>query len=101
MSTAGTTQRPRPRLPRQAAGGHYPVVVIGAGQAGLGMSYCLAEDGIDHLVFERNRIGHEWRERRWDSFCLVTPNWQCRLRGYPYQGQDPDGFMSREEIVAY
>src|SRR5487761_41747 len=101
MSTAEITERPRPGLPRQAGGGHYPVIVIGAGQAGLAMSYCLTGHGIDHLVFERNRIGHEWRERRWDSFCLVTPNWQCRLPGYPYQGGDPDGFMTKDEIVAY
>jgi putative flavoprotein involved in K+ transport len=101
MSTSGTTQLPRSGPPRQVGSAHYPAVVIGAGQAGLAMSYCLGEDGIDHLVLERHRIGHEWRERRWDSFCLVTPNWQCQLPGYPYQGRDPDGFMAKDEIVAY
>ena len=101
MNTAGTTQRPVPGPPRQAGGRHYPAIVIGAGQAGLAMSHCLVGYGIDHVVLERHRIGHEWRERRWDSFCLVTPNWQCQLPGYPYQGPDPDGFMAREEIVAY
>jgi putative flavoprotein involved in K+ transport len=82
-------------------GAHYPVAVVGGGQAGLSISYCLRERGIEHIVVERNRAGHEWRERRWDSFCLVTPNWQCRLPGFPYQGDDPDGFMGRDEIIRY
>ncbi|WP_449301419.1 MSMEG_0569 family flavin-dependent oxidoreductase [Prauserella oleivorans] len=77
------------------------VAVIGGGQAGLSMSYCLTEAGIDHVVLERDRPGHEWRERRWDSFCLVTPNWQCRLPGFPYDGDDPHGFMLRDEVVDY
>jgi putative flavoprotein involved in K+ transport len=78
-----------------------PVIVVGGGQAGLSMSYCLKRRGIEHLVFERRRLAHEWREARWDSFCLVTPNWQCQLPGFPYTGDEPDGFMGREEIVAY
>jgi len=80
---------------------HRSVVVIGGGQAGLSMSWFLTREGIDHVVLERDRIGVEWRSRRWDSFCLVTPNWQCALPGYPYAGGDPDGFMVRDEIVAY
>ncbi|MFJ4790665.1 MSMEG_0569 family flavin-dependent oxidoreductase [Streptomyces sp. NPDC088794] len=86
---------------RRLAGAHFPVAVIGGGQAGLSVSHCLRERGIEHVVVEANRVGHEWRSRRWDSFCLVTPNWQCRLPGYPYRGDDPDGFMVREEIVRY
>jgi putative flavoprotein involved in K+ transport len=80
---------------------HRAVVVVGGGQAGLSMSYCLTQRGVDHLVLERGRIGGEWRDRRWDSFCLVTPNWQCNLPGHPYSGDDPDGFMVRDEIVRY
>jgi putative flavoprotein involved in K+ transport len=83
------------------ASGHRSVAVIGAGQAGLAMSYCLRQRGIDHVVLERHRVGYEWRERRWDSFCLVTPNWQCQLPGFPYQGGDPDGFMVGPQIVRY
>lgn len=92
-------------VPAQAGGDlegvQRSVVVVGGGQAGLAMSYCLTQRGVDHLVLERDRIGHEWRDRRWDSFCLVTPNWQCQLPGFPYPGDDPDGFMVRDEIVQY
>lgn len=80
---------------------HHSVVVVGGGQAGLAMSYCLKERGIDHLIFEKNQIGYAWREKRWDSFCLVTPNWQCQLPGFPYPGSDPQGFMVKDEIVQY
>ena len=54
--------------------GHVSVAVVGGGQAGLAMSWHLRQSGTDHVVFERDRFGHEWRDRRWDSFCLVTPN---------------------------
>lgn len=80
---------------------HYQVIIIGGGQAGLSVSYCLKQRGIEHIIFEKQNIGHEWRSRRWDTFCLVTPNWQCQLPGYPYSGKDPDGFMTKDEIVSY
>jgi putative flavoprotein involved in K+ transport len=80
---------------------YFPVVIVGGGQAGLSMSYCLASRNIRHLVLERRRIAHAWREQRWDSFCLVTPNWQCRLPGHPYRGSDPEGFMVKDQIVKY
>jgi putative flavoprotein involved in K+ transport len=80
---------------------YVPVIIIGAGQAGLSMSYHLTARQIKHLVLERFSAGHAWREQRWDSFCLVTPNWQCRLPGHPYNGSDPDGFMVKDEIVKY
>jgi glycine/D-amino acid oxidase-like deaminating enzyme len=75
-------------------------IVIGGGQAGLAVSRGLVEMGVDHVVLERGRIGETWR-RRWDSFCLVTPNWSAQLPGHPYDGNDPDGFMPRDEIVEY
>jgi len=80
---------------------HYAVVVIGGGHAGLSMSYLLKERGIEHVVLEKNRVAHAWRSDRWDSFCLVTPNWQCRLPNFPYAGDDPLGFMKKDEIVRY
>lgn len=81
---------------------HYSVVIIGAGQAGLAMSYWLQKNNIDHLVLEKsNSIAHNWRDERWDNFCLVTPNWQCQLPGYPYRGSDPHGFMVKDQIIEY
>ena len=84
-----------------AMGSHYSVIIVGGGQAGLSISYCLHQRQIDHIVFEKHRIGHSWRSQRWDSFCLVTPNWQCQLPGYAYPGNDPNGFMKKDEIVQY
>ena len=81
--------------------GHIPVVVVGGGQAGLSVSHYLKKRGIGHVVLEKHRIGHAWRTDRWDTFCLVTPNWQCALPDFPYTGPDPDGFMVKDEIVAY
>jgi putative flavoprotein involved in K+ transport len=75
-------------------------VVVGAGQAGLAVSRELGEAEVPHVVLERGRVGQTWRGR-WDSFCLVTPNWSVRLPGHPYDGDDPDGFMPRDEVVAY
>ena len=54
---------------------HYDVIIVGGGQAGLSVSYCLQKHGVDHMIFEKHRIGHSWRNDRWDTFCLVTPNW--------------------------
>lgn len=80
----------------------FSVIIVGAGQAGLSMSYCLRKKNIDHLVLEKSeQVASNWRHQRWDSFCLVTPNWQCQLPGYPYPGDDPHGFMVKEEIIAY
>lgn len=76
------------------------VVVIGAGQAGLATSCELTQAGVEHVVLERGRLGQGWRDR-WDSFCLVTPNWSVRLPGHPYDGNDPDGYLARDSIVAY
>jgi putative flavoprotein involved in K+ transport len=76
------------------------VVVVGAGQAGLATSHELARSGLPHVVLERGRVGESWRNR-WDSFCLVTPNWTVQLPGGTYDGDDPDGFMPRDELVAF
>src|SRR6478752_5865371 len=76
------------------------VVVIGAGQAGLSISHELSARGVEHVVLERGGVGETWRGR-WDSFCLVSPNWATQLPGHPYDGDDPDGYLPRDEIVAY
>ena len=76
------------------------VVVVGAGQAGLATSHELTRAGVSHLVLERERIAETWR-KRWDSFCLVTPNWTVQLPGGTYEGAEPDGFMLRDEVIAF
>ena len=77
------------------------IAVIGAGQAGLATSWYLSQAGADHVVFDSGRIAETWRSRRWDSFCLVTPNQAVKLPGAAYQGPDPDGFMSLAELIAF
>ncbi|WP_288337579.1 NAD(P)-binding domain-containing protein, partial [uncultured Gordonia sp.] len=80
---------------------HIPVVIVGGGQAGLSVSWYLAKAHIDHVVIESDTPMHAWADTRWDNFTLVTPNWHCRLPGYSYDGADPDGFMTRDEVVAW
>ena len=79
---------------------HVEAAVIGGGQAGLAVSHELKGLGIEHVVLERGRVAQTWRDR-WDSFCLVTPNWATQLPAYTYEGADPDGYMPRDEIVAF
>jgi putative flavoprotein involved in K+ transport len=77
------------------------VAVIGAGQAGLATSWFLTQSGVDHVVLEAGGVADTWRKRRWDSFCLVTPNWSVQLPGAKYDGTDPDGFLPLAELVDY
>lgn len=78
------------------------VAIIGAGQAGLSVSYYLQKMGIlNQIIFEKNEIAHSWKNERWDNFSLVTPNFQCRLPDHDYAGSDPSGFMLKQEIVEY
>jgi putative flavoprotein involved in K+ transport len=77
------------------------VVIIGGGQAGLALSYYLTKQGRAHLVLEQGQVGETWRSGRWDSFTLNTPNWMTQLPGFACQGDDPDGFLPREDIVDY
>jgi cation diffusion facilitator CzcD-associated flavoprotein CzcO len=76
----------------------YDVVVVGEGQAGLSISHELSHAGVEHVVLERSLIAATWGSR-WDSFCLVTPNWMTNLPGQAYAGTDPDGFMPRDDLV--
>ena len=77
-------------------------VVVGGGQAGLAISYYLKQEGRDHVVLERTpAVANAWRNQRWDSFTLVTPNFQVRMPGAEYDGNDPYGFMPLPEVVKY
>ncbi len=76
-------------------------VIVGAGQAGLAMSYCLSQRGREHIVLERARIAERWRTQRWDSLMFQFPNWSIELPGRSYAGSDPEGFSHQNEIVAF
>ena len=78
---------------------HLPVIITGGGRAGLSVSWYLCAAGIEHLVLERAGKFESWRNNRWDSLCLITLNWQCRLPGWPYRGPDPDGFVLGDQVV--
>lgn len=87
-------------LDSRAMGNTLDVVIVGAGQAGLATSHELAGHGVSHVLLEKGRVGQAWRGR-WESFCLVTPNWSMQLPDQPYDGQDPDAFDPRDEIVGF
>ena len=65
------------------------------------MSRCLCDRSIDHVVLERGEIAHTWRTERWDSLRLLTPNWQSRLPGFSYDGDDPDGYRTVAEVIEF
>jgi len=79
---------------------HIETVIIGGGQGGLATSYHLTQRGREHLVLEQAaQPANAWRNDRWDSFTFVTPNWSFRLPGAEYEGDDPHGFMARDQII--
>lgn len=76
------------------------VLIVGGGQSGLAMSHLLTGRGIDHVVLERGEVAHSWRHERWDSLHLVIPNRYWLMPGMAYDGDRPDGFMSKNQVVA-
>ena len=77
------------------------VIVIGAGHAGLATSFLLSKHGVKHVVLERGEVANSWRKERWESLQLLTPNWQTRLPGFQYNGEDPDGYMGMAELIGF
>jgi putative flavoprotein involved in K+ transport len=81
---------------------HTDTIIVGGGQAGLATSYWLKQHRHEHIILEgAAQAANAWRNDRWDSFTLVTPNWATRMPGAESPGSDPNGFMPRDEIVAY
>lgn len=76
-------------------------LVIGGGQAGLAMSYCLRQRGQEHVILERHGVAERWRSERWDSLAFQSPNWNVRLPGFAFSAADPDAFASRDEIFRF
>jgi putative flavoprotein involved in K+ transport len=80
----------------------FDTVIVGGGQAGLAISYYLKKQNRRHVVLEQApAVANAWRTQRWDSFTLVTPNFQVRMPGAEYAGNDPYSFMSLREVVTY
>jgi putative flavoprotein involved in K+ transport len=79
----------------------HETVIVGGGHAGLAMSHQLSRRGGAHIVLERGRVAERWRSERWDSLHFQFPNWSLALPGQPYDGPQPDGFSSRDEVVAF
>jgi putative flavoprotein involved in K+ transport len=74
-------------------------LIVGAGQAGLALSYWLGQAGVEHVLMDRSpQLGGAWQDR-WDGFYLNTPNFSIDLPGMPYEGPEPEGFMPRDEAV--
>jgi putative flavoprotein involved in K+ transport len=80
--------------------GEIDTVVVGAGQAGLIMSYHLGRAGREHVVLDRREtLGGGWQDR-WDAFQLVSPSWTTGLPGFPYDGPEPDEYLHRDGVIA-
>ena len=80
---------------------HVNTLIVGAGQAGLAMSAHLSQQGIDHLVLERDRIAERWRTARWDSLVANGPAWHDRFPMLEFEDCDGDGFPTRDSVVHY
>jgi putative flavoprotein involved in K+ transport len=80
---------------------HVETIIVGGGHSGLAMSYWLSQAGREHLVLERGRIAERWHSERWDSLCVLTPNWTVSLPAFAYAGPDPDGFMGKDEVATF
>ena len=83
-----------------------PVVIIGAGIAGLCTSYYLTRNNIDHIILEKGEIANTWINERWDSFALVNPNWAIKIPDFGFgskffPSKNPDGFLNKSETVNY
>src|SRR6187200_394018 len=77
----------------------FDVIVVGAGYSGLAASYHLKEPNLDHIIFERGKIGESWRSQRWDSFRFNSTNKLNVLPGEDPESADPDSFSSAQAFV--
>jgi putative flavoprotein involved in K+ transport len=77
------------------------IVIVGGGQAALALSYRLTEQGRSHLILEQGRVVESWRSKRWDSLRMIAPNWSLIMPGFAYPGNDPDGYMTKDEVVGH
>ena len=76
-------------------------LVVGAGQAGVAMSEHLSNNGVSHVILERDRIAERWRTGRWDSLVANGPAWHDRFPGMEFSDTDPDAFAPKEAVADY
>ncbi|WP_223770021.1 flavin-containing monooxygenase [Streptomyces huiliensis] len=74
-------------------------VIVGGGQQGCGVAGALSRLGYESLVLERGEVGQAWAHERWDSLYVNTPNRMVDFPGWPYDGDDPEGFMPAREVA--
>jgi putative flavoprotein involved in K+ transport len=101
-----TIERPRTFSARDtsrstgAPAGHFDVIVVGAGQAGLAVGYHLRQQGRRFLLVDAGpRVGHAWRSR-YDSLRLFTPAAYSGLPGLPFPAP-ADDYPTKDEVAAY
>ncbi|MFC3337349.1 flavin-containing monooxygenase [Paracandidimonas soli] len=76
-------------------------LVVGAGQAGIAMSEHLTQQGVPHIVLERDRIAERWRSGRWDSLVANGPAWHDRFPNLEFNGLDPNTFACKDRVADY
>jgi putative flavoprotein involved in K+ transport len=78
----------------------FPVVIVGAGQAGLAAGYYLARARVQFVMLDAGRrIGDAWRNR-WGSLRLFTP---ARIDGLPGMRfpASPSDLATKDAMAAY
>jgi putative flavoprotein involved in K+ transport len=78
----------------------FDVIVVGAGYSGLAASYHLKDHGLNHIIFERGKIGESWRSKRWDNFRFNSTNKLNILPGDDPEPEDSDSFPSVPVFVS-
>ena len=77
-----------------------PVVIIGAGQAGIATAVSLAELGVRSVIIDRaSEIAASWRGR-YDRLKLDTSKWFSHLPSRPYPNGTPT-FPTRDQVADY
>ncbi len=78
----------------------YDYIVIGAGQAGLAISYYLKQAGFQFLAVDNGaQIGASWL-KRWDSLTLFTPSQFNHLPGMDFP-MPYDYYPDKNEVAQY